>query len=221
VQNLAAKRLFNFYNLRRSLGELFMRLIAWISTAVLAAGFGVTAQAQLIGSVTASPATVKVGEPVTVTANVDVVSGNYCGFSVFYGDGKNADGYSDPGHPTPMVTTHTYAKAGTYTISMGGRNVESHPNCGGGDKFATVTVTEGAKAAVPAAAVAVAAAAKPAAAAAVCAAPWKLSGKVNAKTGAYTCVAKAKTAVPEPKPACPGDLTYFENAKKGQFGCKP
>ena len=158
----------------------------------------------------------------TVTANVDVVSGNYCGFSVFYGDGKNADGYSDPGHPTPMATTHVYAKPGTYSISMGGRNVESHPNCGGGDKSATVTVMEGAKAAVP---VAAAMPTKPAMTAApaagACAAPWKLSGKVNAKTGAFTCVAKAKTALPDPKPMCPGDLTYFENAKKGQFGCKP
>ncbi len=196
-----------------------MRLITWISAAVLAAGFGVAAHAQLVGSVTASPATVKAGEPVKVTANVDVVSGNYCGFAVFYGDGKSADGYSDVGHPTPFVTTHVYDKPGTYTISMGGRNVESHPNCGGGDKFATVTVTEGAKPAAPAAAVA----AKPAmsAAASACAAPWKLSGKVNAKTGAYTCVAKAKTALPDPKPGCPGDLTYFENAKKGQFGCRP
>ena len=194
-----------------------MRLIPWISAAVMAAGFGVTAHAQLIGSVTANPAAVKAGEPVTVTANVDVVSGNYCGFSVFYGDGKNADGYSDVSHPTPMVTTHVYAKPGTYTISMGGRNVESHPNCGGGDKFATVTVTEGAKAAAPIAAIP----AKPAMAASVCASPWKLSGKLNAKTGAYTCVAKAKTALPDPKPMCPGDLTYFENAKKGQFGCKP
>jgi hypothetical protein len=198
-------------------------LIPWICAAVLAAGFSVTAHAQLIGSVTANPTTVKSGEPVTVTTNVDVVGGNYCGFSVFYGDGKNADGYSDPGHPTPMVTTHVYDKPGTYTISMGGRNVESHPNCGGGDKFATVTVTEGAKAAVVVPAT-VAVPAKPAVTAAraagVCAAPWKLSGKVNAKTGAYTCVAKAKTALPEPKPMCPGDLTYFENAKKGQFGCR-
>lgn len=195
-----------------------MRLIPWISATVLATAFGLTAHAQLIGGVTVSPATVKVGEPVTVTAKVDVVSGNYCGFAVFYGDGKSADGYSDVSHPGPMVTTHVYEKPGTYTLSMGGRNVESHPNCGGGDKFATLTVTEGAKAA-PAAP-----AAKPAMTAApatgVCMAPWKLSGKVNAKTGAYTCMAKAKTALPDPKPMCPGDLTYFENAKKGQFGCR-
>ncbi len=201
-----------------------MRLISCISAAVLAASLCVTAHAQLIGGVTASPATVKTGEPVTVTAKVDVISGNYCGFAVFYGDGKSADGYSDPGHAGPMVTTHVYDKPGTYTISMGGRNVESHPNCGGGDKFATVTVTEGAKAAAPAAA-AVMPAVKPAMtatpAAGVCTAPWKLSGKVNAKTGAFTCMAKAKTALPDPKPMCPGDLTYFENAKKGQFGCRP
>jgi hypothetical protein len=204
-----------------------MRLIPWISASVFAAGLGLAAHAQVVGSVTVSPATVKVGEPVTVTANVDVVSGNYCGFAVFYGDGKTVDGYSDASHPTPMVTTHVYDKPGTYTLSMGGRNVESHPNCGGGDKFANVTVTEGAKAAAPVPAPAPAAVVmpiKPAAAApvaGVCTAPWKLSGKVKAKTGAYTCMAKAKTALPDPKPMCPGDLTYFENAKKGQFGCRP
>jgi hypothetical protein len=197
-----------------------MRLITCFSAACLAAGFAATAHAQLIGSVAVSPATVKAGEPVTVTANIDVVSGNYCGFVVFYGDGKSADGYSDVNHPTPFVTTHIYEKPGTYTLSMGGRNVESHPNCGGGDKFATVTVTEGVKAAAPVAtAVSPGKSAMPAAAG-VCAAPWKLSGKVNAKTGAYTCVAKAKTVLPDPKPVCPGDLTYFENAKKGQFGCR-
>lgn len=197
-----------------------MRLISWIPAAVLVACFGVTAHAQLIGSVTASPATVKAGEPVTVTANVDVMGGNYCGFAVFYGDGKNVESYSDVNKPTPFVTTHVYDKPGTYTISMGGRHVESRPNCGGGDKFATVTVTEGAK---PAAALAPVAAAKPAAAgmATLCGAPWKLSGKFNAKTGAYTCVAKAKTPLPDHKPMCQGDLTYFENAKKGQYGCRP
>jgi hypothetical protein len=192
-----------------------MKRISWISLAVLAAGFGAVAHAQMIGSVSASPGTVKVGEPVTVTAQVEVRGGNYCGFAVFYGDGKNIESYSDDQKPTPFVSTHVYDRPGTYSISMGGRHVESHPNCGGGDKFATVVVTEAAK---PAAATP----AKPGAgAASLCVAPWKLSGKVNTKTGAYTCVAKANTALPEPKPLCPGDLTYFENTKKGQFGCRP
>ncbi len=197
-----------------------MRFVSCVAAAVLAAGFSTLAHAQLIGSVTVSPPTVRAGEPVTVSANVDVMSGNYCGFAVFYGDGKTADGYSDVSHPTPFVTTHVYAKPGTYTISMGGRNVESHPNCGGPDKFTTVTVTEGAK---PGAAAPVPATAPipMLTASTVCKAPWKLSGKFNAKNGAYTCAAKAGSALPDPKPACLGDLTYFENAKKGQFGCRP
>lgn len=192
-----------------------MRTKLCIGAALLAFTLG-SAQAQMIGSVSASPSTVKVGEPVTVTANVDLIgSGNYCGFAVFYGDGKNKEGYSDVGKPTPFVTTHVYDAPGTYTISMGGRHVESHPNCGGPDKFTTVTVTPAAEAAPMAPAKPM-----PATAATVCKAPWKLSGKLG-KNGAYTCSAKAGTALPQPKPECPGDLTYFENGKKGQFGCKP
>jgi hypothetical protein len=199
-----------------------MKRLPWISVAVLAAGFGAVSHAQMIGSVSANPSTVKAGEPVTVTANVDVAGGNFCGFAVFYGDGKNIESYSDDKKPTPFVTTHIYEKPGTYTISMGGRHVESHPNCGGGDKFATVTVTEAAKlAATPSAAPVAVAKPNAAGLATLCVAPWKLSGKFNVKTGAYTCVAKPRTALPDPKPMCQGDLTYFENAKKGQYGCRP
>lgn len=197
-----------------------MKRLSWISLAVLAAGFSAVTHAQMIGGVTASPSTVKAGEPVTVTANVDVKGGNFCGFAVFYGDGKNIESYSDDKKPTPFVTTHIYEKPGTYTISMGGRHVESHPNCGGGDKFATVTVTEAAKPAMAPVAANPGGMAKPGAGT-PCVAPWTLSGKVNAKTGAYTCVAKAKTPLPNPKPMCPGDLTSFENAKKGRYGCRP
>jgi len=193
-----------------------MKPLSRIYAAAAAATLCAAAQAQIIGSVSASPTTVKAGEPVTVTANVDVVGGNFCGFAVFYGDGKNVESYSDVKKPTPFVSTHVYEKPGTYTISMGGRHVESHPNCGGPDKFAKVVVTEGAKPAAEAAP-----AAKPSATA-VCKAPWKVAAKsFNAKTGAYTCAAKAGTALPESKPSCPGDLTYFENAKKGQYGCRP
>lgn len=195
-----------------------MKHVSWIAAAAMAAGFASLAHAQMIGGVSVSPASVKAGEPVTVTANVDVVgSNNYCGFIVFYGDGKSVDGYSDAKKPTPFVTTHIYDKPGTYTLSMGGRSVESHPNCGGGDKMATLTVTG----------MAVAKSAAPMvpgapSAATVCKAPWKLVAKsFNAKTGAYACSAKSGSALPEPKPVCPGDLTYSENAKKGQYACKP
>lgn len=179
----------------------------------LACALASGAQAQVIGGLAVAPQTVKAGEPVAVTATVDVVNANYCGFIVFFGDGTSVEGVSDANQPGPLIVSHTYAKAGQYTLSMGGRHVQSHPNCGGADKFATVTVQDAGKSA---------AGGKSAAAAAACPAGWKVVAKsTNAKTGAFACSAKAGTAVPEPKPACPGDLTYYENVKKGQLGCRP
>jgi hypothetical protein len=161
------------------------------------------AQAQIIGGITATPQVVKVGEAVTVTATVDVGTSNYCGFIVFYGDGASAESFSDFSKPSPFVTTHTYTKAGEYTLSMGGRHVQSRPNCGGPDKFATVKV-EGASVPSPAPA------AKP-----------TVSKSFNAKTGAFACSAKPGTPAPEVKTVCAGELTYYENLKKGQLGCRP
>lgn len=168
-----------------------------------------------------------------MTASIDVTSANYCGFIVFFGDGTSVDSYVDSGKASPFVVTHTYAKPGQYTLSLGGRSVQSHPNCGGADKSATVTIVEAPKpvaaapapatAAPPAAAPAKAATAAKAAptAATVCPEKWKLVPKsFSAKTGAYSCSAKPGTALPAEKAACPGDLTYFENVKKGQFGCR-
>ncbi len=191
-------------------------------SAVMVAG----AQAQMLGGLTVSPATARVGEPVTVTANIDVTSANYCGFIVFFGDNTSVDGVVDLVKPPPFVTTHTYAKAGQYTLNLGGRSVQSHPNCGGADKSATVTIVDAPKpvatvpAAAPAQSMAAAKAAAPTAAT-VCAGKWKLVPKSFVKkTGAYSCSAKPGTDLPSEKAVCPGDLTYFENAKKGQFGCR-
>lgn len=189
-----------------------MRMNSAMVGAALMGFLATGAQAQVLGTVTVSPGSVKVGEPVTVTATVDVLNSNYCGFVVGFGDGASVDGVSDANKPSPFAFTHTYAKPGAYHITLGGKNVQSHPNCGGGEKAVDLTVVGGA---------AVKVAAKGAAAAA-CAAPWKLVPKsANAKTGAYTCSAKTGTAMPAPNPVCPGELTYFENAKKGQFGCRP
>ena len=59
-------------------------------------------------------------------------------------------------------------------------------------------------------------------ASAQCPQGWKLNkASVNKKTGAYTCTAKPGTPLPASNAACPGDLSYFENAKKGQLGCRP
>lgn len=169
-------------------------------------------QAQVLGVITASPTTAKVGEPVTVTANIDVLNNNYCGFVVDFGDGTAKDAVSDVSNATPLVLTHTYTKAGSYHVTLGGKNVQSHPNCGGQERAVDITITGAGKAA----------AAGKLRAADVCASGWKVLGKTfNAKTGAFTCSAKAGTELPSAKPVCSGDLSYFENAKKGQYGCRP
>ena len=172
------------------------------------------AHAQVLGTITASSTNVKVGEPVTITANIDVINANYCGFVVGFGDGTFKDAVSDVNTPVPLVITRTYDKPGSYHVTLGGKNVQNHPNCGGQERAVDITVTGVAKAAAPVAPAAMKAAE-------VCEKPWKLSGKLNPKTGAFTCAAKAGTAFPVAKPVCSGDLSYFENSKKGQYGCKP
>lgn len=181
----------------------------------LAALLGLGVQAQVLGSISVNPQSARVGEPVNVTATIDVINANYCGFVVGYGDGAFLDGVSDAQTPGPFVSTHTYTKAGTYSITLGGRNVKSHPNCGGGEKAVSLTVA-------PAPSVAAAGKVAAVANAALCPVNWQLVPKShNAKTGAFTCTAKARTALPSPNPTCPGDLTYFENAKKRLLGCRP
>lgn len=198
-----------------------MKLKSLMAGLSLAGVLMVSAQAQFLASLTVNPQAAKTGEPVTVTANFDIASASYCGFIVFFGDGTSVDGVVDVNKPPPFVVSHTYAKPGQYNLSMGGRSVQSHPNCSGPDKFASITITEAVKpvaAAQPAKPAAVAAAPT---AATVCPANWKIVAKsFNKKTGAYSCSAKPGTELPKDKPVCPGDLTYFENAKKGQFGCR-
>lgn len=184
----------------------------WMIGAALVTLLASAAHAQLLGAITVSPQRVKAGEPVTVTAAIDVVNANYCGFVVGFGDGSSVDGVSDSSTPSPLVVTHIYAKAGQYSVTLGGRNVQSHPNCAGPERAAAVTVTGSTKATAKAGMNA----------ASACPAPWKLVPKsANAKTGAFACSAKRGTSVPEVKPTCAGELTYYENSKKGQFGCRP
>lgn len=193
-----------------------------ISMAVLALTglLALGAQAQVLGTISVSPQSAKVGEPVKVTATIDVLNSNYCGFVVSYGDGTSLDGVSDAQTPGPFVSTHTYTKAGTYSVTLGGRNVQSHPNCGGGEKAARVMVVQASYGAAGQGA-AVAETTAPSHAGS-CPANWKLVPKSsNKKTGAFTCTAKPGTALPATNPPCPGDLTYFENAQKRLLGCRP
>lgn len=186
----------------------------------LAGLLGLGAQAQVLGTIAVSPQSPKVGEPVKVTATIDVLNSNYCGFVVSYGDGTSLDGVSDAQTAGPFVSTHTYTKAGTYSVTLGGRNVQSHPNCGGGEKAARLTVVDAPKAASGQGSVVASTATS--ASTGPCPANWKLVSKSsNAKTGAFTCTAKPGTALPATNLTCNGDLTYFENGKKRLLGCRP
>jgi plastocyanin len=191
----------------------------------LTASLALNVGAQTLTDVKAEPAQVKVGETVKATANFEVKNNAInCGIRFNWGDGTNNEDKVNQAQDVPKIMTHQYAQPGTYTIVAEPRQTGSALKCLGKNKTVVVTV-----AAAPVAAPApapVASAAKPMAAAApaaasVCPAGWKL-GKagVNKKTKAFTCSAAANTALPEAKVACPGDLTYFENVKKGQLGCR-
>jgi hypothetical protein len=178
-------------------------------------------QAQTLTAIKVEPAQIKAGESVKLTAELDVKDNQTnCGLLFVWGDGTpNGQEKITSSRDVPRIANHTYAKPGTYTISVEPTKVGSALKCNGKDMKATVTV-----AALPVAApvaAAPAAAAPAAAMAETCPAGWKLAKPgVNKKTKAFTCTAKANTKLPEAKVACPGDLTYFENGKKGQLGCR-
>jgi len=191
-----------------------MKFKSFITTAALSVIAVTSAHAQFLGAISAAPMSVKVGQPIVITANIDVTNVNYCGFVVEFGDGSVADGVSDVKNQGPFTFSHTYAKPGNYHVALGGRNVQNHPNCGGQERAVDVVVTAADKP--------VAAATAMPAATSACPDKWKLVPKSsNAKTGAFACSAKPGTALPDAKPVCKGDLTYYENGKKGQLGCRP
>lgn len=162
------------------------------------------AQAQTISALKVEPAQAKVGEPVQITVGFDNADNPNCNVRLHFGDGSNRDHKVNQAKDVPLVRSHTYAKAGQYTVKAEGKTALPMLKCLGANQTALVKV--------------VAAAAK----APGCPAGWKLDAKsVNRKTGAYTCAGKAGTAAPAAKPDCPAPLSYFENKTRGQFGCRP
>jgi hypothetical protein len=177
------------------------------------------ANAQTIAAVKVEPANAKVGEPVTITATFDDASNPNCNASVHFGDGASHDFKINQAKDVPLVTKRTYAKPGTYTVRVEGKTALPTLKCVGQTKSAVVkVVAPPPPPPAPAASAAVAAAAG----APACPNGWTLDAKsVNKKTGAFTCSAKAGTALPLTHADCPGALTYFENKTKAQLGCRP
>ena len=175
----------------------------------LFAAFALPVGAQTIANVKVEPPAAKVGEPVTITATFDNAENPNCNVRVNFGDGATKDFKINQAKDVPLVATHTYTKAGEFKVRAEGKTALPVLKCNGATKSALVKV-----AAPPPVA-----AAKPAGPG--CPEGWKLSAAgVNKKSGAYTCTAKAGTALPVSKLDCPAPLGYFENKAKGQLGCR-
>jgi hypothetical protein len=186
---------------------------------LLAAG---TASAQLVASAAFDAAPVQAGQAAKLTVQFDVMSGTNCGVRVHWGDGATSDFKINQAKDIPLVTTHTYAKAGSYAVKVEPKTVGTTMKCGGRNQDLTLAVAAAPAPVAAGKAAAPAAMAKAAAVPAVqCPDGWKLSkAGVAKKTGAFTCEAKPGTTLPQARLSCPGDLGYFENSKRGQLGCR-
>ena len=174
--------------------------------------------AQTLKDIKLDMAQAQVGQAVTATLGLEPANAPNCGLRVRWGDGTVTERRINSAADMLVKPTHTYAKAGDYTVVADPGRVGGSLACVGKKASAMVKVVAPPPPPKPAAA---------ASAAMVTSGPscpdgWKLDAKsVNKKTGAYTCTAKAGTATPDKKTVCPGDLTAFENSKKGMMGCKP
>ncbi len=181
-------------------------------------GLALAAQAQTLTAAKISPAEIKPGEVATLTADFEATGALNCNVRINFGDGQSQNYKINQAKDVPLVVPHTYAKAGTYTVVVEPKTAMPMFKCTGKNQTAVVKV-------VAPAVVAAAAAAVPApgvASVSKCPDGWTISAKsVNKKTGAFTCTAKANTAAPAAKLACPNGLEYFESSKKGQLGCRP
>lgn len=183
-----------------------------LTVVAFAAFVTLPAAAQRLTELKVEPAAAKPGEQVSVIAQFDISKGLNCNVRVRFGDGKQDDFKVNQEKDATMVLKHVYDKPGAYTVDVEPRRALPLLGCMGEQLHAKVAV----------------AAAKQASAAATapepskCPAGWTLAAKsVNKKTGAFQCTAKPGTAAPATRPECPGQLSYVENLKKGQLGCRP
>jgi hypothetical protein len=175
-----------------------------------------TVAAQTLSGIKLEPINAKVGEPVKITGTFDNADNPNCHVRLHFGDGQTQDFKINQLKDVPLVATRAYDKPGQYKVMIEPKTALPMLKCTGANQTAMVTIAAAAPAATSAAAAAPKVAAGPA-----CPAGWTLNAKsVNKKSGAFTCAAKAGTALPAVKPECPAPLGYFENKSKGQLGCK-
>ncbi len=175
-----------------------------------------TAHAQTLTGVKVEPATAKVGEPVKITASFDNADNPNCNVRVHLGDGRQQMEHINQIKDVPLVVNTSYDQPGEYQVQIEPKGDKLFFKCLGKKQFASVKVMP-----LPKMQSTIKSAA-PEAVLQGCPAGWALNkASMNKKTGAFTCTAKPKTALPQDKIACPVPLNYFENKTKGQLGCKP
>ena len=174
----------------------------------------VAAQGQTLTGVKVEPAQITAGESVKVTVNFEVEGGINCGLRIHFGDGNTVDYKINQKKDVPLVVPRTYAKTGDYRIMAEPKTVMPILKCMGSNQTTTLKVSAAAAPAQKGGKPAKAAKASP-----QCPDGWTLDKKSVKKSGAFNC--KAPAGTPAVKLACPGDLGYFENVKKGLIGCRP
>ena len=192
------------------------------------------AMAQKLTTLTLDVSSVAEGRPVTARLDFDVPSGTNCGMRLHWGDGQSDDFKINQRKDVPWIASHSYARAGRYEIMAEPKTQGLVPRCGGDNQRSSVRVSAVAPAVTAAAPVVPAAAASqkgavpkavvtnPAHTGGVCPVGWRLGASgIDAKTKGFTCIAAPNTKLPVQRLSCPGELSYYENAKKGELGCRP
>lgn len=176
------------------------------------------ASAQTLTGVTVEPATAKVGEPVKITANFSGAENPNCNVKVHLGDGRAQMERLNQPKDVPLIVNTSYDKAGEYQVQVEPKTDLPLFKCLGKKQFATVKVLALEKMVTSSTIKST----TPEGAVPACPAGWTLAkGSFNKTSGAFTCTAKAKTALPKEKLVCPAPLKNFESFAKGQVGCKP
>ena len=99
------------------------------------------ASAQLLSSAALERASIKPGEAAKLTAQFDVLSGTNCGVRVHWGDGSSENFKINQAKDVPLVASHTYAKAGSYTVKVEPKTQGmTMPRCGGSNQEVALTV---------------------------------------------------------------------------------
>lgn len=207
-----------------------------------------TAHAQTLSSVKLEPTQAKAGESVKITVGFEPSEVSNCALRVHFGDGQIQKYTVSKASDMPLVITRSYDKPGQYKVDIEPTTAGSTLKCLGKRTHAMLmvaaspsvvsvpatmpraTVTATPTTALPSTPTAASTASTAASTAStatatskpvLCPEGWTLAKPgQNAKTKAFSCSAKAGAKISEPRLSCPGDLTYFENSKKGQLGCR-